>query len=137
MKKIFLDANVLIDLISNRNVEKTGIDKIGEIGYKNIFCSSLSVHILFYICKIKFDSIEDKRAKNILKFFNIISLSDEIIKKSFKFPYSDYEDTLQYLCALDEKCSYILTRNKKDFEKIKKVIPSEIEIITNISQINQ
>lgn len=132
MKKVFLDANILIDLISGRD----RVEGIEKVNFRQIYTSSLSVHIFFYIGKIKHNSVEEKRAKEILKHISLIPLTGEIIRHAYKVKYSDYEDTLQYLMALSADCSYILTRNKKDFDKVKKVIPSRrIKIITNISQI--
>jgi len=68
-------------------------------------------------------------------FVDILPLTSQTILHASKTRYSDFEDTLQYLMALNADCNYILTRDKKDFEKIKKVIPSKIKIVTNISQI--
>lgn len=131
MKKIFLDANILIDLISaRRNVE--GIE---DTDFKQLYTSTLSVHILFYVNRIKYNSAEEKRAKEILKHISLTPLTETIIRHAYKVKYSDYEDTLQYLMAMHAGCNYILTRNKQDFEKVKKIIPSKIKIITNISQI--
>ena len=131
MKKIFLDANILIDLISaRRNVE--GIE---DTDFKQLYTSTLSVHILFYVNRIKYNSAEEKRAKEILKHISLTPLTETIVRHAYKVKYSYYEDTLQYLMALHANCDYILTRDRKDYENVKKIIPSKIKIVTNISQI--
>ncbi len=131
MKKIFLDANILIDLVTKR----TGIEGIEKIDFRQLYTSTLSVHILFYINKIKHDSREKEIAKALLEHITLTPLTSEVVRHAYRIKYSDFEDTLQYLMALNADCNYILTRDKKDFERIKKVIPSQIKIVTNISQI--
>lgn len=136
MKKIFLDANILIDLIEGRQLEDSGANQLKrKFPNSKIFVSALSIHIVFHILHIKSGS---KTHKKILKFFDfveILPLTNQTVLHASMTKYSDYEDTLQYLMALNANCNYILTRDKKDFEKIKKVVPSKIKIITNISQI--
>lgn len=136
MKKIFLDANIIIDLIEKRQLNESGADKLMEkFPHAPIYISALSVHIIFHILHIKAGSKTHKKVLEFLTFVKITPLTDSIISLANKTQYSDYEDTLQYLMALHGDCDYILTRDKKDFENIKKIIPSKIKIITNLSQI--
>ena len=131
MRKIFLDANILIDLISGRRK----VEGIEDTDFKQLYTSTLSVHILFYVHMIKYNSVEERRTKEVLKHIVLTPLTDTIVRRAYKSKYSDYENTLQYLMALHANCDYILTRDRKDFENVKKIIPSKIKIVTNISQI--
>lgn len=131
MRKIFLDANILIDLISGRRK----VEGIEDTDFKQLHTSTLSVHILFYVNRIKYNSVEERRTKEVLKHIVLTPLTDTIVRRAYKSKYSDYEDTLQYLMALHANCDYILTRDRKDYENVKKIIPSKIKIVTNISQI--
>ena len=136
MKKIFLDANILIDLIENRKLEETGVHNLlKDITDAKIYVSALSVHIAFYVLHIKAGSKTHQKASLLLEFLNILPLTESIISRTNKLKYYDFEDTLQYLTALDEGCDYIFTRDKKHFSKIAKLIPSKTEIIHNTSQI--
>lgn len=131
MRKIFLDANILIDLISGRR----NVEGIEDTDFKQLHTSTLSVHILFYVNRIKYNSVEERRTKEVLKHIVLTPLTDTIVRRAYKSKYSDYENTLQYLMALHANCDYILTRDRKDYENVKKIIPSKIKIVTNISQI--
>lgn len=131
MRKIFLDANILIDLISGRRK----VEGIEDTDFKQLYTSTLSVHILFYVHMIKYNSVEERRTKEVLKHIVLTPLTDTIVRRAYKSKYSDYENTLQYLMALHANCDYILTRDRKDYENVKKIIPSKIKIVTNISQI--
>lgn len=136
MKKIFLDTNILIDILLDRDLEHISIEKIAPyLKDSKAFLSTLSVHITFYILKIKANSIMHRRAVDLINTMNLIPLSNIIVGISLNTYLNDFEDTLQYFSALDQNCDYILTRDTKDFEKIKKVIPSNIQIIDTLKGI--
>ena len=61
------------------------------------------------------DNSKDKPRK--FKVISEISGVDEsIVGKGLNSAFSDFEDSLQYYCALQAKCSIIITRNGKDFK---------------------
>ncbi len=68
------------------------------------------------------------KAKGKLKKFKIISeisdLSEKIIEKGLASNFNDFEDYLQYHCALTANCKILSTRNAKDFKE------SEIPLMT-------
>lgn len=48
----------------------------------------------------------------------IADTTDLIIRQSLKTDFKDYEDTIQYYCALSiPNVDFIATRNTKDFRK--------------------
>lgn len=131
MKKVFLDANIIIDLVSPERPNHPYIrDFLYSTLTKNLYISSLSVHIAFYVLKIRPNTKKFDYMKTFLKNIMILPLTESIIKESMNIPYSDFEDCLQYFSAIKE-CDYILTRDKRDFEKIKKLHPSKIKIVSN------
>lgn len=136
MKKIFLDTNIFIDIIAERDLDNISISKLAPYLEKSkIYISALSVHITYYSLKIKSNSREHEEIKNFLNILNIVPLTDKIIDKSINTFSKDFEDTLQYYSALDSDCNYIFTRDIKDFIKIKKNIPSNIQILNTLEKI--
>ena len=72
---------------------------------------------------------EDSRiAKEKLRKFKIISetsdLTGRIVEKGLSSNFSDFEDALQYHCAIKADCNILITRNGKDFKE------SEIPVMT-------
>ncbi len=125
---LFLDTNVLIDLIDKREPFYNDIAIIASLAENKKFklaASSLSfVNTLYVISR----NIEEKLVLEALKKFRIIcdvSTIDEIvIDKSLISNFNDFEDAVQYFSALHHKSDIILTRNKKDFKS------SEIPVMT-------
>ena len=136
MKKVYLDTNILIDILLDRDLEHISINKITPfLKQSQVYMSTLSVHITYYILKIKPNTSMHRRSMALINRINLVPLSQEIINQSLNNFSIDFEDTLQYYSALDQNCDYILTRDKRDFYKIKELIPSKIEIIDTLNTI--
>ena len=136
MKKVYLDTNILIDILLDRDLEYISINKIAPfLKQSHVYMSTLSVHITYYILKIKPNTSMHKRSMALINRINLVPLSQEIINQSLNNFSIDFEDTLQYYSALDQNCDYILTRDKRDFNKIKELIPSKIEIIDTLNTV--
>ncbi len=136
MKKIFLDTNILIDLIVERQAHLTTLQEtLPYLNHSQIYLSTLSIHIIYYVLKIKKDSKLDKRVQTVCSKINLVPLTPSITLQAINTYLTDFEDTLQYYSALDQNCDYILTRDKKDFNKLKKQLPSDIEIISTLDRI--
>ena len=136
MKKVYLDTNIFIDILTNRALGTVSLDDLKPLLEKSlVYMSTLSVHIAYYILKIKPNSSSDRKTKNLINIINLIPLNLSIIENSLNTYKIDFEDTLQYYSALSENCDYILTRDNKDFIKIKENIPSNIEIINSLKDL--
>lgn len=127
-KKVFLDTNVVIDLLGERELYYNSAARIATLADKNkiqIFVSALSFSTVFYLLT-KFENKEIVKEK-IRKFkviSNTVDLTDSVIEKGLASKFSDFEDALQYYCALTADCSLIISRNAKDFKN------SDIPVLT-------
>ncbi|MFC6192795.1 type II toxin-antitoxin system VapC family toxin [Dyadobacter subterraneus] len=119
--KLFLDTNVIMDLLSERIPFYNSIAKITSLADKGeiiMVASALSYTTINYLLT-KIDRVDIVRDK--LRKFKIISevamLDDEIIEKGLNSNFSDFEDAIQYFNALKANCNIIVTRNIKDFKE--------------------
>ena len=135
MKKFFLDTNILIDLVDPARENHSDIvEFLLSWDINSIYLSTLSAHIAFYVLKIDLNTKQYKDLKSFLGSINLISLTDNIVTGALNIGYPDFEDSLQYLSAI-KHCDYILTRDKKDFDKIKKLSPSNVSIVSDFKNI--
>jgi len=118
VKKIFLDANILIDFIDpSRNKHKEVVEFIkNNVG--NFFYTSCDIlTIIYYIAsKNRCDNILDK-LEYILKLVKIINFSNELALKTIETMrkdknFKDFEDALQYELAKTIKADFIVTNDK-------------------------
>ena len=126
--RLFLDTNIMLDLLGERDPYYNSIAKIATLADKGkvrLTVSALSYSTIFYLLS-KIEKAENVKEK--LRKFKIISetsdLTDKIIDKALSSNFKDFEDALQYHCALNANCNILITRNEKDFK------PSEIPVMT-------
>ena len=64
MKRLYLDTNVFIDILLDRDLSNISFSILGKaLEESELFMSTLSIHISYYICKIKLNSEVDKKVK--------------------------------------------------------------------------
>jgi predicted nucleic acid-binding protein len=118
--RLFLDTNVVFDLLGEREPSYNSAAKIATLADKgkvNLIVSALSYSTIFYLLS-KFEDSEAVKEK--LRKFKVISetsdLTNRIIDKGLSSKFSDFEDALQYHCAIKLDCNILITRNEKDFK---------------------
>ena len=116
VNKLFLDTNIIIDYVQERNYELDAVKEImhlAELEKLELFISASVITTSFYFLqKQKIDALSVLR--EICKMINVIPFSKDILY----FPvekYKDIEDGLLYFLAYKTKINYFITRNVKDF----------------------
>ncbi len=116
MKKIFLDTNIVLDLLMREEYKAQIRDLIRSCADDELYVSYLTVANAAYIMR-KYSKEELNDNLNlILELFEIIPNDKHQIEKAIKTNGSDFEDILQYRSAKSVQCEVILTRNAKDFQ---------------------
>ena len=115
--KIFLDANVIIDLLMERKQELDAINEIFNLAEKELISLYISESIIanaFYILRKekRIDSLSVFR--EMCRIVDILPFTKDILYQPIE-KYDDREDGLLYFLALKAKMNYFITRNVKDF----------------------
>ena len=119
MKKVFLDTNVMIDIIGRREKFCTPSLKIMSLADRKIlsvYVSAMSYATAGFILGKENKSMDI--FAEFLKFSQITyaaPVDSQTISDSLKSEFKDFEDAMQYYSALSVGADYIITRNKKDF----------------------
>ena len=122
MKQIFLDTNIVIDFLANRKPFSLYAAKLFNyalLGKVKIYISAVSYNNIYYILRQSHSSAAAIKLLNELsEMAEIADVTKEIIKKSLESDFKDFEDAIQYNCALSlSKIDFIVTRDTKDFKK--------------------
>ncbi|CAN5304692.1 PIN domain-containing protein [soil metagenome] len=135
MKKVFIDTNIIVDLIADRKpFSKYAIEIFNNAEEKKIklFTSSHSIATTHYLLK---KYLEEKKLRevlyNLLDYLTVIPVDIDVGKKGLRSKHKDFEDAIQVLCASSiEKIDFIVTRNVKDFKdcEIPVLTPDELSI---------
>ncbi len=122
MKIIFLDTNVIIDFLADRrpfSLTAAEIFNASLSGNVKIYISSVSYNNIYYILRQSLSHNETlKLLEALSEMTEIVDVTKAVIKKSLKSEFKDFEDAIQYNCALTvSKLDFIVTRDSKDFKK--------------------
>ena len=124
MKKLFVDTNIVIDLLSRREPffeESASLFSLADKKVIELSVSSLTIANTSYTLLRQTDS---NKAKAILRklrlIVKILPLDDKIVGLALNDDtFSDFEDGLQHFSALENNQDIIITRNLKDFKNSK------------------
>ena len=105
MEKVFLDANILIDLVEKRKDLQPE-----DVASYDVFITPLSAHILMYVThqKVPYPTFSE-----IIKPFSIVMFDEIILKQSLAGPTDDFEDNVQLHSAAEADCDLFLTNDAK------------------------
>lgn len=122
MKHIFLDTNIVIDFLADRTPFSLFAAKLFNfsiLGKAKIYVSAVSYNNIYYILRQSHSGEETmKLLEELSEMTEISAVTKSIIKKSLKSDFKDFEDAIQYNCALSiTKVDFIVTRDTKDFKK--------------------
>ena len=120
MVKIFLDTNVVLDIIGKRepfyhdaklflNLHLKGLAQllIAESSLGNLYYLAFNVYKLPY---------SEFTMGEFIRVCEVVSGGKNVIFKSIDSDFKDKEDALQYFTALENNADFLITRDKKDFK---------------------
>lgn len=142
MKGLFLDTNVLIDFFADRKPFSMEAAKLFNYSFKkeiNIYISAVSYNNIYYILRQSCSHAETiKMLAELSEWTDIIDVTKEIIKKSIKSDFKDFEDAIQYNCAKSlSKIDFIVTRDTKDFKSSSLPILTPKEAVSLVESTNR
>lgn len=123
MENIFVDTNIIIDLLAKRGLIYKDAQVLFTLSDKKeiqLCISSLSFANAYYSIVKHHKDIDAK--KYLAKFkvlVKVLPLEDKAIELALASDSNDFEDGLQYFIAMDNESDIIITRNKKDFKNAK------------------
>jgi predicted nucleic acid-binding protein len=134
MKHFFLDTNIVLDVLLNREPFSEKALFLFESGFKGkskLYLSALSYANIYYY--LKKSSSSHEKAIFVLKemelFIETVDVTRGMIHNSLNSDFKDFEDAIQDFCAQSVKIDAFVTRNPKDFKNSKLLILSPSEAL--------
>ena len=129
MKNLFLDTNILLDYLAQRQPFFTDAERLFELADKgefNLFGSSLSFSTIFYVLrKLQTQSQLFQTLTDLTQSMVITGVDERVVLDALTSDFKDLEDAIQYFSASQfGGIDAIITRNPKDFPN------SEIPVFT-------
>jgi len=130
--KLFLDVNVILDVLAKREPwfeDSAAVLSLLETEEFQGVVAAHSVTTIFYLAtKHLGPRRATARLLDLLKLVSVSPLDQETIMRGLALGWSDFEDSLQMLCADTAGADYLVTRNARDFESdsIPVVTPAQL-----------
>jgi predicted nucleic acid-binding protein len=132
-KKLFVDSDVILDLLAERPSFYKDAAKIFTLAYRKeieLYATAVILANVFYILrKINGNDKAKQQLKDLRLLVKILPISENIVDITLSSIFSDFEDGLQYFTAKENNLLGIITRNPKDYKIKDMVIQTSKEFI--------
>jgi predicted nucleic acid-binding protein len=120
MEKLFIDTNIVIDLLSKRESFYKDAQELFTLAETNnrikLYVSVLTFANTHYLLLKHYKSDEARRILAKFKVLvNVLPFDDKILELALISEFKDFEDAIQYYTALVYNMDIIITCNAKDF----------------------
>lgn len=139
MDSVFLDTDVILDLFIRREPHHKVALRFFSFLKKNAIkgiTSPVSVANTFYIlAKTRDRRYALDKTRRLMKLVRIATLDQHITEAAIGASYKDFEDSIQYHCAVASGMRNLATRNVSDYPKdqLKILLPDEYMTIRQVS----
>ena len=134
MDKLFLDTNIILDLVSPRPPFSLFAQKLFSKSQKlnmGIYASALSFpNINYLLSRVTNKETAKQVLLKIKPLITILPLTYKIIQLALASDFNDFEDAIQYYTALENNITTLITRDLKDFKK------ANIRVMTSEEYLN-
>lgn len=119
VKKIFLDTDVILDLIMEREPHHISSAMIFELAKQKeimLHTSAVCFTNIFYIFRKIASANKAKTVINsLLLYISILDVNSYIVTSSLNSKFNDFEDAVQYFTAVNGNMNIFITRNISDY----------------------
>jgi predicted nucleic acid-binding protein len=118
-KNVFIDTNVLVDFLDQRQpfyTASVSIMALSERAEIKSSVSAISYNNIYYLLLRTFNhSVARKKLIVLRDIVRVVALDQQIINQAIDSEFADFEDAIQYFSALHVHADCIITHNKKHF----------------------
>lgn len=135
MMKVFLDTNIVIDLLDKREPFYIDAVKLFTLAYQKkitLFVSPMTYATASYLLRKHGKEGMRKLLNNFRQLSQITTADERVVDAALASSFDDYEDALQYYSALTRNVDVIVTRNKKDFTSASIPVLSPAELLKQL-----
>jgi predicted nucleic acid-binding protein len=138
MTRLFLDTNIVLDLLAYRMPFYTEAAKLFSLADKKKIRLSISALCLADAHYILLRQNPDLEVRSALRKFKVLvtvlPLDDKISDLALNSDFRDFEDAIQYYTAIEHDQEIIITRNQADFKESKIPVMTAGEFIKTIKK---
>jgi predicted nucleic acid-binding protein len=114
-----IDLNLVLDVLQKREpfyAASAGVLACAETGLVEGLVAAHTLTTLFYLVA-KDQSAERARVAltELLQFLSVAPVDEAAIEQALNLPYTDFDDAVQMMAAVQAGAQYLVTRNVQDY----------------------
>jgi predicted nucleic acid-binding protein len=136
MKRVFIDTNVVLDFLLEREAfVEDAVKLFAKIDASEIigFIAATTITNIYYIIrKAAGVKVAQDAISQILTDLYICTVDKNILETAVALNFQDFEDAVQYACAMKSMVDVIVTRDVSGFlgSEILVILPGELNHIS-------
>lgn len=118
MTRLFLDTNIVIDLLEKREPFYIDAVRLFTMAYNKqvqLIVSPMTYATAAFLLRRHGPEGVRHLLSNFRQLSHVATANERIVDDSLASQFNDFEDAMQYYTALKAKANIIITRNSKDF----------------------
>jgi predicted nucleic acid-binding protein len=136
MNSVFLDSDIVLDFYVLREPHHAvALRLFTHFKRTKARCYTSAVvmaNAYYMLAKIENARYALEKIRRFRKLVSIAPLNESIIDAALSFPYKDFEDSIQFQCAIQNSIGTLITRNSKDYPKDQIRVADPIQYLSAI-----
>ena len=135
--RVLIDTNIVLDFLQEREPFVENAARLFEridAGEIEGFIAATTITNIYYIVRRAAGMVIAQDAiTQVLTDLNICAVDRDILEQALALNFQDFEDAVQYACAVVQNVDAIVTRDVSGFmsAEISVVLPEEIDTISS------
>ena len=130
--KALIDLNIILDVLQKRQPFYDASARLlaaVEMGKLEGWLAAHSITTLFYlVAKVQSPQQAKVVITELLQFLSVAQVDQTTLEQALNLPYTDFEDAVQMMAAVQSGAHYLVTRNPRDYKEgpLTVIQPAEI-----------
>ncbi|MFQ5603687.1 MAG: type II toxin-antitoxin system VapC family toxin [bacterium] len=141
MLKIFIDSDIILDLLAKRNPHYDYAARLFTLVEKKQIKAYTSplvfANIHYLLRKLTSNEQAKQNLRKLRTLVKILSIDKKVIDLSLFSEFKDFEDAIQYHTANNNGLKFLITRNKSDYKNTKITVCTAEECLKMFETLKQ
>jgi len=133
MKKVFVDSDVILDVLAQRQPFYDASAQIMSLCENNQLAGYTTplvfANIYYLLRKLRSKDIAQSSLRKLRLILDIIMLTGDHVDRALNSKFTDFEDALQNFSAEERGIEIIITRNVSDYKHSKIAVHTPLSLL--------
>jgi predicted nucleic acid-binding protein len=135
--RVLIDTNVVLDFLQEREpfVENAArlFERIDAGELEGFIAATTITNIYYIVRRIAGRVVAQDAITQVLSDLSICAVDQEVLEQALALSFEDFEDAVQYTCAVVHSVDVIVTRDASGFVNVEipVVLPEELDSVSS------